>query len=312
MPEERLGGIFPPVVLPFGSDGTVDHVSLERHVEHLLRAGVHGLWMNGTTGEFHALDAGQRAQAVRVAVKTAGGAVPVVAHVGDTSTERVLEHSRAALAAGADRLAVIPPYFVDFTQAEMCQHFRRIAGVAGLPVLVYHLPQLAGTGLSVASIATLAQEGVVTGVKDSSNDLVWFRQLLAGARQAGVPLDCFTGGSSVTDLGLYLGGAGAMASAANLTPRHLVAMYDAAAAGDWVLLHTLQEELEALLSALRLPRRAPTFSATAGVHKYILAVLGHLDGDVAAEPLAPLDEDERRHLVTTAVPIVERLEGRTT
>jgi 4-hydroxy-tetrahydrodipicolinate synthase len=312
MPETRLGGIFPPVVLPFGSDGNVDHASLEHHVEHLLAAGVHGLWVNGTTGEFHALDVGGRAHAVRVVAKAVGGAVPVVAHVGDTSTERVLEHARAALAAGADHLAVMPPYFVDFTQAELCQHFRRIADAVGSPVLVYHLPQLAGPGLSVDSIASLAQEGVVTGVKDSSNDLVWFRQLLSGARRVGAPLDCFTGGSSVTDLGLYLGGAGAMSSTANLAPRHLVAMYDAASGGDWVLLHAMQEELETLLSALRLPRRAATFSATAGVLKYVLAVLGHLDGEFAAEPLAPLDEEERRHLVATAVPIVERLEGRTT
>ncbi|MEQ7127773.1 dihydrodipicolinate synthase family protein [Actinopolymorpha sp. B11F2] len=311
MLEEGLRGIYPPVVLPFGADGTIDHASLEHHIEHLLAAGVHGLWINGTTGEFHALDADQRLQAVRVAVKAARGSVPVIAHVGDTSTGLVIGHARSALAAGADQVAIVPPYFVDFTQDELRQHVRRVVGELGVPVLVYHLPQLAKVGLTVDSIATLAQEGAVVGVKDSSNDMVWFRQLLSGARAAGISLACFTGGSSMTDVGLYLGAAGAMSSAANLTPRHLVGMYDAATAGDWVRLRAMQEEMETLLAALRLPRRAGTFSATAGVHKYVLTVLGHIAGDFAAEPLAPLDEDERRHLASTAVPIVERLEGRT-
>jgi len=310
MPDHRLHGIIPPVVLPLDTDGLIDEESLERHIGHLLEAGVHGLWMNGSTGEFHALDVEQRAQAVRLAVKICAGAVPVIAHVGDTATTRALEHARAATKAGADLVAVIPPYYVDFTERELVSHFRQIADAVAGPVILYHLPQLAPNGLGTSAIVELARDGVVAGVKDSSSDMVWFRRLLGEAKSAGVELACFTGGSSVTDLGLYLGGAGAMPSTANLTPRHLVAMYDAAKAGDWARVRRMQDELEHLLRALRLPGRSATWSATVAIHKHVLAQLGHIRTDVAAPPLTPLDAEEKRVLASKAIPIIEQLEGR--
>lgn len=310
MPDRPLHGIIPPVVLPMGADGSIDEESLRRHIGELLAAGVHGLWVNGSTGEFHALDVDQRARAVRVAVEISAGTVPVIAHVGDTATTRALEHARAATAAGADLVAVIPPYYVDFTQWELKRHFRRIADATAGPVIVYHLPQLTPNAFGTSAIVELAREGVAAGVKDSSSDMVWFRRLRADAESAGVELACFTGGSSVTDLGLYLGGAGAMPSTANLTPRHLVAMYETARAGDWARLRVMQDDLEHLLQALRLPGRSATWSTTAAIHKHILAQLGHIRIDVVAPPLERLSRDEGQALRSRALPIIEQLEGR--
>ncbi|WP_197429860.1 dihydrodipicolinate synthase family protein [Auraticoccus cholistanensis] len=302
-------GVVPPVVLPMSRDGGIDSASLERHVNHLVDAGVSGLWVNGTTGEFYALDVELRARAVRECVKATGGRVPVVAHVGDTSTDLALQHARAAVAAGAQHVAVLPPYFIGFGQEELKAHFRAVARVVGGPVYAYHLPQLAPATLSLDSIVELVAEGVLCGAKDSSSNMVWFRQLQARLRAEGTPLPVLTGGSSVADLGYFLGAVGSVSSTGNLTPRHLVRQYQAALAEDWTLVRALQEQTEELIARLTLPGLAPSPSLTNAVYKYVLVALGRIDDEHTARPQALLPEPARQHLDTHALPLVEHLES---
>ncbi|NGN67733.1 dihydrodipicolinate synthase family protein [Streptomyces sp. A7024] len=309
MPLPELHGIIAPVVLPMARDGAVDLRSLECHVRHLVDAGVHGLWINGTTGEFHALDPQERAEAVRVAVKAADGGAPVVAHVGDAATRLAVRHARAAVDAGAAQVAVIAPYFTEFTREELREHYRQIAAAVGFPVYAYHMPRLTKVGLSADCLLRLAQEDVLAGVKDSDGDLAWFRSLVRRSGQLGLRLRCFTGGSAITDLSLLVGAAGAASSLANLTPRHLVALYDAARAGDWTRARHLQDQLEDLNEAMRQARRTPTLAAVASTYKYLLATLGRIDADCAAEPLARLDEGEKQRLTETVLPVIRALES---
>ncbi|WP_078899990.1 dihydrodipicolinate synthase family protein [Streptomyces sp. SBT349] len=309
MPFRNLHGVIAPVILPMSPDGAVDTRSLECHLRHLFDSGVHGLWMNGTTGEFHALDAGERAVAVRVAAGAAAGRAPVVAHVGDTATRLTVRHARAAVEAGADQVSVIAPYFAEFTREEHRDHYRRVAEAVGFPILAYHMPRLTKLALTADCVVSLAREGVLAGIKDSDGDMAWFRRLVRRAAAAGSPLRCFTGGSAVSDISLFVGASGVTSSLANLTPRHLVALYDAARAGDWERARLMQDQLDDLLEAMRLARRAPTLSTAVSTYKFVLAELGHIDADHAAEPLALLDAEERRRLSSTVVPMVRELES---
>jgi 4-hydroxy-tetrahydrodipicolinate synthase len=234
--------------------------------------------------------------------------VSIIAHVGDTATGLALDHARAAIDAGADRLSVLPPYCADFTEDELKSHFRSIAGVAGRPIFAYHLPRLAGPGLSIDAIIELAAEGVFDGGKDSSSDLVWFRQLLSTARRAGVTFHGFTGGSAVPDLGYLVGARGTMSSLANLVPAHIVAQYQAARREDWDVVRDLQEGSDELLRSLRLAR-ASTTSATAAIYKYLLTRRGWITCELATPPLSPLTDDERRQLDRHALPLIEQLEA---
>ncbi|WP_114561118.1 dihydrodipicolinate synthase family protein [Desertihabitans aurantiacus] len=304
-----LAGVVPPVVLPLSDDGAVDSASLERHVNHLVEAGVAGLWVNGTTGEFYALDVELRARVVRECVKAVAGRVPVVAHVGDTSTDLALQHARAAVAAGAEHLSVLPPYFVGFGSDELKAHLRVLARAVGGPVFAYHLPQLAPATLGVDAIVELAAEGFVCGIKDSSSNMLWFRQLRLGLEAAGVRLPCFTGGSSVTDLGYFLGATGTVSSTGNLTPRHLVAQHEAARCGDWDTVRALQDQTEHLIARLLPPGMVGSPGLTAAAYKYVLTVLGRIDSERTARPQAVLPAAARQHLDADVLPLVEQLES---
>lgn len=309
MPRHALHGIIAPTVLPMNAEGSLDRSSLERHLTTLIEAGVHGLWINGTTGEFHALDDDERALAVTVAAKTADGRLPVIAHVGDAATASTVRHALAAADAGADEIAVIAPYFAGYGREELRDHYRAVARAVGFPVLAYHMPQLTRSALTIDCVLELTREGVLCGIKDSAGDMTWQRQLLRRADRLGVPVRCFTGGSSLTDLSLYAGAAGATSSLANVTPRHLVALYEAARAGDWPRARMLQKQLEDLLDLMRAARREPTLSAIVSTFKFVLAALGRIDDAHAAEPLARLDTEERRNLTATVVPRVRELEA---
>ena len=304
-----LRGVLPPVVLPMTSGGEVDSTSLQSHVSHLVAAGVHGLWANGATGEFYALDGELRAEVVRQCVKAAAGRVPVVAHVGDTSTRLAVRHAREALAAGATFVSVLPPYFVGFNQEELKRHFRSIAQAVGGPVLAYHLPHLIPATLNIDSIVELTVEGVLCGAKDSGSNMVWFRQLQRRLRGAGVSLPCLTGGSSVADLGYLLGAVGSVSSIGNLTPGHLVRQYEAAEQEDWTLVLALQEQSEDLIERLNPPGSTPGPGLTATVYKYVLAQQGQIEADHSAAPLTQLTSDDRRYLDEHVLPVVDRMEG---
>ncbi|MFG2427758.1 dihydrodipicolinate synthase family protein [Streptomyces sp. NPDC048590] len=308
MPAHELHGIIAPTVLPMDEKGCLARESLERHLNGLIEAGVHGLWINGTTGEFHALDHDERALAVAVSAEVAGGRVPVIAHVGDAATAVTVRHARAAMDAGADEVAVIAPYFAAYGKEELRDHYRAVAEAVGIPVLAYHMPQLTRSALSVDCVVELTREGVLCGIKDSAGDMSWLRQLLRRAERQGVDVRCFAGGSSLTDVSLYAGAAGATSSLANVTPRLLADLYASARAGDWEHARSLQEELEDLLDLMRAARHEPTLAALVATFKFVLAALGRIDEAHAAEPLARLDDEERRRLTATVVPKVRELE----
>src|SRR3954468_22105312 len=114
-----FGGIVPPVCTPMTEEFEVDTASLERLIGFLLDAGVHGLFMLGSTSEMAFLTDRQRATVLDVAVRTAAGRVPVLAGVIDTTTAPSLEHARVAAKAGVDALVLTAPFYVRASQEEI-------------------------------------------------------------------------------------------------------------------------------------------------------------------------------------------------
>src|SRR5438477_10502908 len=178
-------GIFCPMLTPLHRDETVDQASLRRLIDFLVDGGVHGIWVMGTTGEFALLLETERARAVALTVEHVAGRVPVIANVGDSSTALALRHARHAVDAGADALACTPPHYFPHSMDEMLTHFRSVKqAFPDLPLLVYNIPQTVKVKMTVPTTLQLAREGTVQGIKDSQNDMTWFRQLVQGVRAA--------------------------------------------------------------------------------------------------------------------------------
>lgn len=168
----NLHGIIPPAVTPMTADHELDLPGLRRHIDHLLAHRVHAVFVLGTTGEFYALDEGEKQAVVAAAVDHCRGRSPVWAGTGAETTREVIRLTKMAEREGADGVSVITPYFLKPTQAELVDHFRRVAESTSLPVVLYSNPGPCG-GLAIEpdTAARLAGLPNVVGIKDSSGDL---------------------------------------------------------------------------------------------------------------------------------------------
>lgn len=289
---QALRGIYPPIVTPFTHDEELDKQSLARLVDFCITEGVHGIWVCGTTGEFPCMDEGERARAVSVAVEAARGRVPVIASIGDCSTRLVIRHGRNAQQAGADAVATTPPYYYANNQAELMDFFRRVRGEVDLPLLIYNIPSTCKVRLEPESIATLAAEGTVIGIKDSQNDLDFFRQFYLAVRTRGVTgFRSFLGTRSLIDSGTLAGADGCIPGIASLVPRLCVEVYEAAARRDVETARELQERVLRVQAISRFGGGSPV-SNNIGSIKAGLYLLGVLASPVVRHPLRTLRPEE--------------------
>jgi 4-hydroxy-tetrahydrodipicolinate synthase len=244
MEPASLHGIFVPMVTPITVDERVDHKSMRRLVDFLIEGGVHGIWVMGTTGEFAAFPEEERAAAIQTTVDQVAGRVPVIANVGDSSTGLALRHARHAARLGVDALALTPPHYYLHSMDEMLTHFRTLKQAhPDLPLLVYNIPQTVKVKMSVQTTLQLATEGTVQGIKDSQNDLRWFRQLAIGARAAGLGENfrLFLGTRTLIDAGAVVNAHGAIPATANVAPAACAETWESAIRGDFTQAARAQE-----------------------------------------------------------------------
>jgi 4-hydroxy-tetrahydrodipicolinate synthase len=294
---DRLHGIFSPILTPLADDEEVDHTSLRRLVTYLLGQGVQGIWATGTTGEFPCFNQAEREAIVNTVVETVAGRVPVVVGIGDASTRLAIEHGRAALRAGADAVALTPPYYYINSQEELLEHFRALRAAVDLPLLVYNIPQNVKARMEVPTVLTLASEGTVVGLKDSQNDLDWFRQVMTGASERNLNLRGFLGTRILIDAGIVAGAHGAIPGISNVVAADCVATYQAARTGDWLTAdHHTRRALTAQ-KVINLARGSATASSFSGM-KAMLKSIGVLATARVRLPLRTVSSEEEAHIAT--------------
>ena len=295
MDPARLHGIFVPTVTPLTPDERVDHTSLRRLLDFLIDGGVHGIWIMGTTGEFAAFPEEERARAIETTVDQVAGRVPVIANVGDSSTGLALRHARHAAAAGVDALALTPPHYYPHTMDEMLVHFRTVKQAhPDLPLLVYNIPQTVKVRMSVPTTLQLATEATVHGIKDSQNDLRWFRQLAMGARAAGLgeKFRLFLGTRALIDAGAVISAHGAIPATANVAPSACAEAWEAAIRGDFATAGRAQELVIEFEDLALLARGGSAEAAGYSAMKHTLREWGVIENATLTRPLREFSADE--------------------
>ena len=284
-----LTGVVPPLLTPLTPEGALDVPSLERLVARHLEGGVDGLFALGSSGEIAFFDDAMRAQVLEVVTSLVAGQVPVLAGLIDTQTSRVLQHLRAAEKLDLAGYVVTAPFYAITGPEEIDAHFRAVAAATGRPLWAYDIPVCVHTKLSPAQLLRLGQDGVITGVKDSSGDDVSFRRLAAMNRAAGSPLTLLTGHEVVVD-GAYLAGAqGSVPGLGNVDPAGYVRMDRAARAGDWETVRIEQDRLAALFEIVFQPVGKTGPAAGVGAFKTALRELGVFSTNTMSTPMSALE-----------------------
>lgn len=283
------GGVVPPVCTPLTPERELDVASLERLCAFLIEAGVHGLFVTGSTGEVAYLPDSARYRALEVVAGVAAGQVPVLAGIIDTTTPRVIEHARAAKAAGADALVATAPFYAPTSPVEYAGHFRAIRAAVDLPLVAYDIPVSVGAKLPTDVVVELAADGTFAALKDSSGDLDGLRTVLETTS-----LMCFSGSETLADLGLFIGAHGLVPGIANVDPHGYLRLYAAARRGDWSAARAEQLRLRDLFQLIYVgDGRMGRYSSAIGAFKEGLVARGVIAGGTTSVPMIPLNDTER-------------------
>src|SRR5579862_3374090 len=172
---ELITGILPALPTPMTPRGEVDAKGLERLIEHVIRGGVHALWVLGSTSEFPALSPEGRKLVVDIASQTANRRVPMMVGVIDNDARKIIANAAAAKSAGATACFLTLPYYFIVDQREAVRHIREIAAECPLPIILYDNPPSTGIKLTVDTLAAMAEAPNLIGLKDSTCDFIRFQ-----------------------------------------------------------------------------------------------------------------------------------------
>ena len=235
-------GIFPALVTPFTKDDRVDEEAFRALIRHVLPH-VNGVVPVGTTGEFVYLTEAEKRLVIDIAIDEVGGRVPVVAGTGCASTKDTVALTQYAKDAGATAALVVAPFYFKPTFNEVYEHYEAVNEV-GLPIILYNIPQCAGTHYKWWTAEGMAYLDNVVGIKDSSGDMPFLMALFEKIKGR---IGIFCGHDEMVMPALAAGADGAILASANLIPDIWQKIYAAAKAGDLATAQDWQARIQKLV-----------------------------------------------------------------
>jgi 4-hydroxy-tetrahydrodipicolinate synthase len=236
----KLTGLIPPMVTPLDAKRRLDKKGTKNMVAHLLKGGVDGIFLLGTTGEGPHLSYAIREELVKTVCSLVKGRVPVLVGITETDMDDAVAFAAKCKAHGAAAVVAAPPYYFKLTQAECVAWFTEMADRLPLPLVVYDMPAHTDTVIEPAAIAKLAAHPNIIAMKDSSSIIALFNKFRIALEPFADKFSLFMGPDEAMGEAVLLGADGGVCTGANLWPAQFKAMYQAAKAGDVEKVRRLQ------------------------------------------------------------------------
>ena len=223
-----ITGSIVAVVTPMFPDGSLDRQAFTRLIDLHIAEGTDALVVVGTTGESPTVPVEEHCELIRLAVEHTAARLPIIAGTGGNSTQEAIALARFAKEAGAQAHLSVVPYYNKPTQEGLYRHFRAIAEAVELPLILYNVPGRTVADMNNDTVLRLAEVPNIAGIKDATGDIGRGSELAARA-PAGFAL--YTGDDLSALAFLLMGGHGVISVTANVAPRQLHQMCEAALAG---------------------------------------------------------------------------------
>jgi 4-hydroxy-tetrahydrodipicolinate synthase len=271
-----FSGSIVALVTPMQADGTIDNGALERLVEFHVDNGTNAIVAVGTTGESPTLSVEEHIGVVRRVVQCARGRVPVIAGSGANSTREAIELTQLAKQAGVAACLLVTPYYNKPTQEGLYQHYKAVATAVDIPILLYNVPGRTACDIKPDTVARLTEFRNIVGIKEAPS-LERNRELFA---KVGGRLALLSGDDDLACESVLAGFQGVVSVTANVAPRQVRAVIDAALAG--------KKDEARRLDALLQPLHKAMFVETNPIPvKWAVARLGLIPDGIRL-PLVPL------------------------
>jgi len=287
----KLEGTFVAMATPFTSDDQIDEEGYRANINFLIENGVNGLLAAGTSGESATITHEEQKKLIEILIDEAKGRVITIAGAGSNSTAESLDLVKFAGEAGADYALVITPYYNKPQMHGLIKHYETLNNNTKIPIIVYNVPSRTGTDLTSETIVELAKMDNIVGLKEAVSDLEKFTTTFKLLKDAGITDDDFSilsGEDGLTVPMMSLGVKGVISVVANIDPKRMSEMVNAALKGDFVKASELNYELYDLMKALFVESNPVPM-------KEALNMMGKPSGDLRL-PLVPLLDEDREIL----------------
>lgn len=243
----RFSGAMTALVTPF-KNNEIDEESYRSFIEWQIKEGINGLVPCGTTGESATLSHAEHQRVIEICIEQAAGRVPVLAGAGSNNTAEAIALTRFAKAAGADGALLITPYYNKPTQTGLYEHFKAIAEAVDLPLVPYNVPGRTGCNMLPPTIARLAREFPnIVGLKAATGDMKQGSETILACPP---DFNVLSGDDFTAFPLIALGAKGVISVTSNIAPAPVVAMTQAALAGEMKTATQLHHRLFSLTQAL--------------------------------------------------------------
>jgi 4-hydroxy-tetrahydrodipicolinate synthase len=229
----KLHGIFTPTLVPLDARGQINEAELRRFVSWLIDRGVHGLYPNGSTGEFTRLTVEERRRIVEITCSENRGRVPVLAGAAEANVKETLAACAAYADMGAQAVAIVAPFYFRLSPESVYAYFAEIARNTPIDLTLYNIPMFASP-IDVPTIRRLALEFPrVVGIKDSSGDLAFMMRMISAVRPQRPDFTFLTGWEAVLAPMLMIGCDGGTNASSNVIPEVTRRVFELSTAGKY-------------------------------------------------------------------------------
>lgn len=205
------------LVTPFTEEKDVNYEELGRLIEFQLENGTDAIIICGTTGEPVTMTEEERLSVISYTIEKVKNRIPVIAGTGGNCTEQVIAFSKKAEVVGADGLLVVTPYYNKATQNGLYEHYKAIASVVEIPIILYNVPSRTGVNILPDTAARLGREVEnIVALKEASGNISQIAEVIQKAEGA---LEIYSGNDDQIVPILALGGIGVISVLANVVPK---------------------------------------------------------------------------------------------
>jgi 4-hydroxy-tetrahydrodipicolinate synthase len=256
----------------------VDYDRYAELVDFQIKQGSHGILVNGTTAEPSTLTTEERNRLVTLAIETTAGRVPVVAATGSQSLAESRVLTEHALAAGADSLLIVTPYYIRPPQRGLVAYYLELAAGHDVPWMIYHIPGRTAVGVTLDTLKAVKDKSPhFVGIKHAVNDLGFVSECF---HEFGKDFKVFVGLEELSFPMMAIGACGLMNAVGNLRPAVLAKMCEAVFAGDLAEGRRLHDQLLEI-------NKAVFFDTNPIPMKYMMKKLGLLTHNEHRLPMLP-------------------------
>jgi 4-hydroxy-tetrahydrodipicolinate synthase len=244
----KFKGVGVALVTPFHKDGTIDFKSLQKLIEFQIKNGVNYLVVLGTTGESVTLNKDEKVAIANFVVEIVDKRVPVIMGIGGNNTQEIANLIKSCDFEGIDAILSVSPYYNKPQQRGIFLHYKTIASVSPVPIIIYNVPGRTGGNISADTTLKIANEiENVIGIKEASGNLSQCMQILKNRPKNFLLI---SGDDALTLPLMSLGADGVISVIANAFPAQFTEMVDLCAKGNFKKASEIHYKLIDIIDAL--------------------------------------------------------------